>query len=511
MSSVTHLVGHQIGLPGLHQDGRYVTQDSFGYWGLMACDNSQGLSGFTRFHSKWYDTRFGELVIDIEPGGWEEPLFYLVEPSFQFIGSFLPPGVFEIVRIRRPSLPDVLLEARPKFSVDASRFAEGFSRLGDFSGLPNDYQPGVLVSLIDPGYHGVIFLQPGQYGVPVAQVLPHFEEGVPAADKEETASKLNNATITEQQVFQDAYGLEVMVGRFDRFEGSYEVAIKSGPLPSFPDLVILGSWLDSSVNGYGTFTFGRDEVSGEPRMGGDPVHLSKRPEFRWVNASLEVGVRSGSREHRVTFQLENAGLSDAHNLAGTIYVLPGRILPLGDSLFDTEVLSSLALAHEDVFIEELIPGEKSEVSMVFCPDGPVQAVLLLEPSPHENVIHNNRHRSVFWTEYADLDTFYPSINQTVHIYNGSAFDHHLAAQVSNVPVGWQERFSMADAESLRWSTLLNSKGSGNFQLHLTPPSSDEEMPGTIQQIAIDTWVDYSISGDSFVLETRFVVARKRSQ
>jgi hypothetical protein len=337
ISAVAHLVGHQIGLPGLHQDERYVRQSSFGYWDLMAQDNSQGLSGFTRLHAQWYDTRLGELVIDVEPGGWEEPLFYLVEPSFQFIGSFLPPGVFELVRIRRPSLPDVLLEARPKFSVDASRFANGFSGLGDFSGLPSSYQPGVLVSEIDPAYEGQVFPYPGQYSVPVARVMPHEEGDVSSPVNEDVPIALQDATIQEQQVFRDAHGLEIQVGKFDRFEGSYEVSIKSAPLPSFADLTITGAWLDSAANGYGSFSFGRDELTGDPRLGGDPVHWVQRPEFRWTRSLPDVRLHSGALEHRATFRIQNVGTADAFHIEGTVYVLPASTLPVGDSMFDPEV------------------------------------------------------------------------------------------------------------------------------------------------------------------------------
>jgi|GEM_PF-909561 len=490
ISSVAHLVRHQIGHPGLHQDERYVPESSFGYWGLMAQDNSQGLSGFTRLHAQWYDTRFGELVIDVEPGGWEEPLFYLVEPSFQFIGSFLPPGVFELVRIRRPSLPDVLLEARPKFSVDASRFANGFSGLGDFSGLPSSYQAGVLVSEIDPAYEGQDYPYPGQFGVPVARVVPHEEGDVSSPGNEDAPIVLQAATVQEQQVFRDAYGLEIQVGKFDRFEGSYEVSIQSAPLPSFADLTITGAWLDSAANGYGSFSFGRDELTGDPRLGGDPVHGVQRPEFRWAHSLPEVRLRAGALEHRATFRIQNAGTADAFDIEGTVYVLPASTLPVGDGMFDREALNFLALSQEKVFVERLKPEESAEVSVTFFPFESVQAILILDPASNELVTHNNRHRSVFWTEYAALDTFYPTIETTLQFYNGTSFHHHLVAQVSALPTGWVERLTVPDSDDLKWSTPLQSGNSDTFQLHIQPPPPAETQLGVIERITLDSWMDY---------------------
>ena len=490
ISSVAHLVGHQIGLPGLHQDERYVSESTFGYWGLLAQDNSQGLSGFTRLHAQWYDTKFGELVIDVEPGGWEEPLFYLVEPSFQFIGAFLPPGVFELVRIRRPSLPDVLLEARPKFGVDASRFANGFSGLGDFSGLPSNYQSGVLVSEIDPAYEGQAFPYPGQFGVPVARVVPHEEADISSPGNEDVPFALQTATIQEQQVYRDAYGLEIQVGKFDSFEGSYEVSITSGPPPSLADLTISDAWLDSSANGYGSFTFGRDELTGDPRQGWDPVHLVQRPEFRWIHSLPEIRLHDGALEHRATFRIQNAGTADALAVEGTVYVLPASILPVGDSMFDPEVLNALALSQEKVFVERMKPEEMTEVSVPLYPSGPVQVILLLDPVPNELITHNNRHRSVFWIEYAALDTFYPTIEKTVRFYNVTSFHHHLVAQVSTLPAGWLERLTIPDSDNLKWSTTLQSGNSDTFQLHIRPPPPAETQSGVIERITMDTWMDY---------------------
>lgn len=490
VSSVAHLVGHQIGLPGLHQDERYVKDDTVAYWGLMARDNAQGLSGFSRFHSKWYDTKFGELIIDIDPGGWVEPLFYLVEPSFQFIGSFLPPGVFELVRIRRPSLPDVLLEARPKFSVDASRFANGFSGLGDFSGLPSSYQAGVLVSEIDAAYEGQDYPYPGQFGIPVARVVPHENGVVSNPGNEDTPIALQTATIQEQQVFRDAYGLEIEVGKFDRFEGSYEVSIKSTPPPPFADLTITDAWLDSSANGYDSFTFGRDELTGDPRLGGDPVHEVQRPEFRWLHSLPEVRLFAGALEHRATFRIQNAGTADAFHIEGTVYVLPASTLPVGDGVFDREVLNSLVLSQEKVFVERLKPEESAEVAVTLFPSGPVQTILMLDPASNERVTHNNRHRSIFWTEYAALDTFYPTIETTLQFYNGTSFHHHLVAQVTALPTGWVERLTVPDSGDLKWSTLLQSGHSDTVQLHIQPPPPAETQQGVIERITMNTWMDY---------------------
>jgi hypothetical protein len=162
-----HEIGHQLGLGDLYRLDFGGTPEPYEYWDVMAIDNSQNFSAFSRQDAGWTTNGNGVHLLDIGPNGLDETAFVVAPPALS--GS----NGLEILRIRRPNIAELLLEARPTLDLDASRPAVLFNRLNR-SGLPATYEPGLLISQTDQRYAEEGSLLRLVTGVPVSRILPQF-------------------------------------------------------------------------------------------------------------------------------------------------------------------------------------------------------------------------------------------------------------------------------------------------------------------------------------------------
>lgn len=145
VSVAIHEIGHLLGLPDLYRPDRGNRQETYGYWDMMASDNSQNFSSFSRWDAGWASESRGLKMLNIHTPGLESTIVQLLPPGS---GNAASP---EVVNVNRGNSDNLLVEARSLLGWDAPRSALVASRL-PYSGLPDNYEPGILLSRPDPRY-----------------------------------------------------------------------------------------------------------------------------------------------------------------------------------------------------------------------------------------------------------------------------------------------------------------------------------------------------------------------
>ena len=311
---------------------------------------------------------------------------------------------------------------------------------------------------------------------------------------------LENAPIQAGETYTDRSGLVVTVGDFDETQGSYEVTVRSDPPPIFSDLEILGGWLDShEFNGAGAYMFGVSGEFGDPNLGGDPVFVRRRPFIDFSGPLPVPNYQNITSRHRVSFRVKNVGLGPAEDIQGTIFFLPPHIF-LGPLLFDYTSLSrnrlaDLAFDQEAVEIRELGVAETTVVSALINPEGPFQAVLLLDRVENEAVFWNNSYQSVFWFEFTLFGSPYKPVDLDLDFENVTPFKHTMFPRLTGIPQRWGANVVDPTTGVAKLGVSLDPGSREAFQIHIEPPEPALHKPGTPVQVGVEGWMDV---GDTFV-------------
>ena len=312
--------------------------------------------------------------------------------------------------------------------------------------------------------------------------------------------KLANAPIVPGETYSDDTGLEVTVGEFDETRGIYEVTVRSDPPPIFSDLEVVGGWLDShEFNGAGTYIFGRSGDYNDPNLGGDPVYVKRRPAIGYLGPVPVPSYENITSTHRVRFRVKNVGLGAAEDITGTIFFLHPHIF-IGPILFDhTAVnrnrLSELAFGQEEVSIGSLDVAETRVVSATLLPEGPFQAVLLLDRVHNESVFWNNFDHKIFWVEFTWFGSPYKPIDLDIDFENINPFKHLMFPRLTGLPSNWGASVTDPVTGERKSATSLNPGERDAFQIQVSPPEATLLKPGTPVQIGVEGWMD---AGDTYV-------------
>lgn len=143
LSTVAHELGHQLSLPDLYKldiGGEAVEDfpETYEFWGMMAQHRMQNFSAFSRLHVGWENPATTFESFPVPELGVIGQEFLLYPP-----GSGNAGGI-ELLGIKRPYFPEILIEARDFTGLDTTR---------DSLGLPAIYEPGALISITDPRYN----------------------------------------------------------------------------------------------------------------------------------------------------------------------------------------------------------------------------------------------------------------------------------------------------------------------------------------------------------------------
>ncbi len=310
---------------------------------------------------------------------------------------------------------------------------------------------------------------------------------------------LANAPVRAGETYTDDKGLELQVGDYDATTGTYPVTLRSDPPPVFSDLAISHGWLDNPANGFGTFFWGRAGDDNDPVFRGDPVFVRRRPFIDFLGPLPFLNFEVITSEHEVGFRVRNDGLGPAEDITGTIFFLAPHIF-IGPLLFDDTALSrvrlsELAFAQAEVTIASLGATESTVVTGTVTPDGPFQALLLLDRAENESLFSNNFHHAVFWTEFTSFGSPYEPVDLDIDFENVNPFRHHMYPQLAGLPNNWAGSITDPESGAVKGAVQLEPGESEAFQIQVSPPTPDLAKPGEAVEIGVEGWMDL---GDTFV-------------
>ena len=384
----------------------------------------------------------------------------------------------------------ISFEARPRRGLDTN--------------LPDEYDGGVLVSLVKP------FIP-----VDIRQITPTVSGPMVAQRR---GSALSQAAYRPGETFSDtSLGVKIEVLDSQPVDpvGSFRVKITREELPA-PDVGVVDAWLDNPVNGFNTFLFPPGGAFGDPAFSGDNVasRLITCFERKRVcvvpgpfgciqEATIEVPVlppEVDTPAHRVFLRVMNHGNLVAEDVTGTLYLL-GPAIPAGLDLSDPSALLPLSFDSIDVNFGDIDPDDTvvRQVS-VDPPDGPFVVALVLDQVENEpfQLLLNNFHFEPFAVYIVAFGSPYELVGNPLEIRNMDKNGHVVALRHSPLPDGWtggiKNNFAALDpGESAEFT----------FFAQAPDPTVDPTWkPGQIQEIILSGWMDYD---DSFIRLVDFPV------
>lgn len=308
--------------------------------------------------------------------------------------------------------------------------------------------------------------------------------------------QLAQATIEVGETFEHK-GLRVTVDSFDDSTGVYHLDVESDPPPHLiSDLTVPSVWLDSPLNGFENFMFGTAGPLNDPVLTGDRIQQRIRPVFRWDGLFPELVFLTSYPEHRLSFRVNNVGPATAENVQGTVYILPPTELFIGLDPFNRLQMKEKALAIYEVEPGSLGHEQTRIVTVNHKPDGPFQAMLVLDKAENEPAFLNNFHHATFFVVLPHFGSPYEPIEQTLTFTNPSQHRHAVYARVAGLPENWELEITDPDTGAILNQTLLDSGESGDFHVTIQPPDPLDAKPGEHVQPRLQMWTDL---GDTFVL------------
>ena len=304
---------------------------------------------------------------------------------------------------------------------------------------------------------------------------------------------LRNAPILAGETYTDDKGLEIQVGDFDAAAGTFDLTIRSDPPPVFSDLTITYSWLDNPANGFGTFLLGTGGINNDPLFGGDPVFVRRRPYIDFFGPVPFVNFQVITSSHNVSFRVRNAGLGSADDIEGSIFFIQPHIF-IGPLLIDGTSLSrvrlnELAFGQTEVSIDSLNAGESTVVTASVVPDGPFQAVLLLDRVENESIFNNNSHHAIFWMEFTSFGSPYEPVELEIDFENVNPFKHHMYPRIAGLPNNWSASITDPVTGSAKQFVQLEPGEREGFQVRVSPPEADVAKPGVAVEVKVEGWMD----------------------
>ncbi len=456
LSLAAHELAHQFGLPDLYlYPSLFAVQEPIGSWGLMGSHRSQNFSAYSRLSMGWLNFDTDLITINNPVTGPIDQVFTIGSPNSMF-------GDAEIIQF---SIDPTGVAAFP-----FSYLLEGRSRQSHDARLPDDYEPGVLVSRVSQFLPAVPILQPLS-GAPVMSIAGRDCD---ECYNPEPSPFMHEAALRPGEVYEDKdLNIKFEVVGENIVTGTFDVRVQWQGTPR-PDLAVLDGWLDSPNNGFGVFLEPTTGPSGDPLLFGDPVTPTVSISVDSSVFPPAVSTTITPVTHRVFFRVANLGDLASAPITGTL-VIADPTVPTDIDLTDPFTWSPATARRIPFTSPALAAGASMAVRIDVPLDRPVMAVLFVDEDPNEINLLNNFDIEPFIVTQISPGSPYEPATVDFSAYNPNANGRFILPTVLDLPNGWS-------VSSNRDYAFLGNQEATEFQFNFQAPPPNDLKPGHIETI-----------------------------
>ena len=463
-----HELGHQLGLFDLYNE--FSPPEFTEAWSMMGIQSLQHFDAFSRRRLDWLPaSRIVTLGMPLQ--GTIDQTFNLVAPgtpgqSPQAVRfSFLPQPISAVADAAGWQFHGIQAEARPRIGLDAQ--------------LVQQYQPGVLLSMVNEGF-------------PLGSFVVQ-----PRAASNSSRLELDQAALIPGSSYQNN-DMGLSITALPGSGASLPIRVR-WTSPPRPDLAIhldtpLGEsrdiWLDSPSNGFGTFFFPNFPGDAVPSLCGDFPFVPYVVPWNDPDGNGPLPALPGLPEprpvdHRLNIRVSNIGTAPAQNVRGhVVFLEPG--LPA----FDWEHPETLLdIGTRADFQINSLPANASAIRQITVrPKGnPFLAICWFDRVVGEINLSNQLAGEAFIISQPAPGSPYDPVQVDLKLTNllKQAKLRELVATPSGVPSSWQ-------GETNSYHFSVRQGDNATFKIVFRAPADDK--PRLVRP-SLTGWMNF---GDSFV-------------
>lgn len=480
LRTVSHEVGHMLGLPDLYRErdrNRPATlslPDHIAQWGVMGRENNQNFSAYSRHAARWIDNP-DERVITISPPTTQG---LLIDQEFD-LG--LPNNDQDLPELIRLNVSDTgaglmgsfglngyLIEARNPLLDPADANLQGPN--------PGRYMPGVLV-FRQRGWANA-FINDANTGGIDPYPRPITICGTTRASCG-TVSDAATASLQPGASFTDAAAGITIDVLSQSSDGGFRLRVRWSVVPR-SDIAITRVLLDNPLNGMGSFQ--------SPSSYGDPIAYTATINWSEGFPSLPLPPTITPMGHAISLTLTNRGSAAPPGpVEGVLFVAEPRI-PAG-IMTDIDQIRDTFLAEFPFSVPAalLAPGSSRTLTFPFTPTGPFVTAVFVKKDNELAETHSNNERvdAFILFELASGSPFSP-MDLTLPLTNIN--DAEKRFRVSLTPLEpFPDQWKVETLENAAVS--LGAGESTNFRVKLQPPSPEDVAKPSYQgKLDVTTWM-----------------------